>query len=1256
MKKRFAILASALLCASLGFAQRTPTHTLDIVDANFDNLTDFFADWTAGTRPPGVSEVDEQFYISRVRPAERISDGDYQVVEGLDPERKMCLWVPLDDPTSKWKALPRYCFEGDNFSLWSYVNIHGNWTAPWFRVAGGLTDVAHKNGVKVGCVYSIAWAASVTLNGSNTPSKVFTLLTKKENGSYKYSEQFVKMLKYYGIDGVGVNSEFSSNYNTMSQIIGFFKECHKKAKEIGWEFQLHWYDGTNQNGAITFDQGLGNHNKNMFGTGEDIVTDMMFANYNWYNSTLQTTVTNAESWGRSSYDYYAGFDIQGRGLVNSNWGALENNKISIGFWGAHSQSLIHQSATDDGTSDVAIQKAYLQKQEMIFSGGNRNPANQPALNTSCTLGNASLKNFHGLAHFLTAKSTIQNVPFVSRFNLGNGLKFYDEGQVKFNHKWHNIATQDIMPTWRWWIVNATESATAGDLVQADLTWDDAYFGGSCLSIHGATTFSRVKLFKTMLEVQPSYTFSITYKLNNDLATHAKLFVALKDNVTSYKEIDIPAATQFGEWTTFTATAEQLGLSAGDKVAMIGLTVADAPADYNMYVGEIAVRNPSQTFAPVTPTIKQVEICRGKGASVDFKLLYASKDETGLEVPTYNDEVDTWYYEIFMQQKDQPEQMLTATTSWAAYVVDAPLVSGFDGREARFGVRAVSPDGKQKSDIAWTEYQSIPYDAPSSEVLLDREVIKPGETFKAYLEDAMADPAQSWTVLSAKTGNAVHTATNATEITLSLDEIGAYDLVLVDSKGVSTTYRGKIHVTPEATGAVPAINTFSVNKTKEMAGKDVTYNYDYRAGEGSVSRAIAINDPDMLAIPGEVQVGKEYTYALWVKASSYAHDKQGTNLINKNTVADSWPHNNWGDLWVQIRPEYTGTKTHAANEVSFNTMGWTAHDNPNEDMMSTGYQLNPGVWNHIAVTQTDGNVQQMFFNGKRVALTTFTASVRRDDVAQSDSRVDILNCPIADIYIGGGGVYKAGFNGWVDEVQIWNKALTEEEVVASMNGYDANNIPDGLQGYYTFETFNAADSTFANLGKAGTQYPARMVRMVDSGGEKTADAYYVTQGANNDVTGYPGVAGSLEVKTTRTLGLKGARISSETDKAAVVTYAQPGTYDATLTVTNVWGEDSKTLVECIEIEADPTGIDGVEGETTFSVFPNPFVESVNFRFAEAGQYTINVLAANGALLQSNAVEAAAGSVVNVAVAGTPGLYLVQVVKNGKTYKTVKVVKE
>ena len=1278
--KKLSLVATMLICGSaLGFAQRTPTHPMDIKDMGHDtqDIITAIKNWKVGGQPVGdVTRMDDEFYISRQRPLKRIdADQDYQAENSAQavPGRKFCLWTPLDDPTSTWKGFPRYCFEGDNFSMWSYLNIHGNWTAPWFRVSGGLSDVAHKNGVKVGCVASIPYGQGVYVNENGTGSGwggVLSQLCKQDSkGNFVNCERFVKLLKYYGIDGVGVNSEFGSDGSSMELIQEFFAECHRVAKANDWEFQLHWYDGTNDWGSISFDAGLGSHNQGMFGDGDNIVTDMMFSNYNTGKSTLQASANKAKSMGRDPYDYYKGFDIQGRSLSyagNANWNDLNDVEASIGFWGAHAQGLIHQSSTDYGTSDVAIQKAYLDKQEYVFSGGYRNPANTPNVPSgTVTLSNGSMKNrFHGVAHYVTAKSTIQQTPFVSRFNLGNGLTFKDEGKVTFNHKWHNIATQDFLPTWRWWIVDAAEKATGNDLAEAELTWDDAYWGGSCLRLKGQTTCSRVKLFKTLLKTEPNYNISLTYKMTNDLETHAKLFVALKGKLTEYKEIDVPAAENFGEWTTFTASLEQLGLKSGDEIAMIGIRLDNTAKDYNMLVGELAVRNPEQTFNPVTPTIKEIQVLRGKGSTVDFKMRYASKEETG-EQKTYNDEVDTWYYEIWFQQKDQPEQLLTATTSWAAYVVDAPIVPGFDNRQCRFGVRAVSPDGQKKSDIAWSDYQEVAYDTPSSEVAIDRQVIKPGETFKVYLEDQMANPAQSFTILNAQTGATVGDAhTNCTEFSTSIDELGVYDLVVVNSEGKSETLRGKIIVSPEETGAVPVVETITTDK--ETAEKDEAINLSYtsRDGEGKVSRGLEIKDPNMLLIPAEVTLdgsnhtSMAYSIGLWVKVDNYAHDKQGTNLISKNTVKDSWPHNNWGDLWVQVRPEIQAGHDniynyHPANEVSFNTFGWTLHDWPKENMMTSGYSLNPGVWNHIVVTQDAGAQQKIYFNGKCVAgPVNFTSSSLREN--STDYRID--QTVHANIFIGGGGVYKAGLNATIDEVQVWNKALTDDEVKRAMQGYKASEVPEGLMGYYTFEELDKTDSTFVNLGKKGAEYKARMVVTKDAGGEKTDGAYYATVGANNEITGYPGIAGTLDVKTSREWVLNGGRISSEDDKAAVVTFARAGEYPVSVKLTNFWGESEKALENAITINGPVDGINDVKDNAGFSVYPNPFVESVNLCFAEGGFYTVNIVSAAGAVLQSNDFRATAGDVVNVAVQGGKGMYIVQVLRDGKPFKALNVIKK
>ena len=1247
---KITLLACALMSCTLANAQRTPTHPLDIKDANYDQLSYYFDRWTPGTQPEGVTRMDDEFFISRVKPRKRITDFDYQANSEADPKRKMCLWVPLDDPTSKWKALPRYCFEGDNFSLWSYIDIHGNWTAPWMRVSAGLSDVAHKNGVKVGCVMSIGWLARIVLNGwgSSNHSLVLKKFTEKDGqGHFRNSKKLVELMKYYGIDGLGVNSEFTASQRDMNTLIAFFEDCHKKAKEIDWEFQLHWYDGTNDNGAVTFDRGLGYHNEKMFGAKDHEVTDMMFANYNWHSGTLSATERTAETLGRSSYDYYAGFDIQGRALKNGNWRSLKNSKISIGFWGAHSQSLIHQSATDNGTSDIAIQKAYLLKQELIFSGGHRNPAARPEISTSSTLANASLKNFHGLATFLTAKSTINELPFVTRFNLGNGLSFRNEGKVTFNHKWYNLNTQDFMPTWRWWITDRNDQAgelMVRDLINAELTFDDAYFGGSCLSLHGKTEFSRVKLFKTLLSVDGKDKISLTYKVMNGTESKAKIFVSLKDNVTDYKEIALPNAPKAGEWTTFEKELSALGINSSSQIAMIGLVVEGTTENYDLHIGELAVRNPQTAHTPIQPNIEETEIIRGQYNTVDFKLRYASKPETNGK-KYYNEDVDTWYYEIYYQQKGQNEMLLTATTSWAAYVVDAPIAKEGE-REARFGVRAVAADGKTKSDINWTEFKTIPYDSPKTDVVIDKAVVKPNEEFTLKFEDYLIDAAKEWKLLNSATGAVVYSTSNATSITTKLDEVGSYDLVLTDAKGQKHITCGKVQITPVETGAVPQITNITADKTTVEAGKNVTYSATATEGSGHVSRGLVIADPNMFMMPAELQTGNSYTYALWVKADKFAHDKDGTNLISKNTVKDGWPHNNWGDLWVQIRPEWKG---HMANEVAFNTMGWEDHNDPNPNVMTKEHPMAVGVWYHLAVTHNDNGLHEMFVNGKKVASGHQPVSKRREN------RGGTVNASFpANIFIGGGGVYKSGFNGCVDEIQIWNKPLTEADVQVAMKGYKENEVPEGLQGYFTFEKMNN-DGTFPNLGKGGSEHTGRLVQLVGSGGENTSTASYDSQHADNNVLGYPGIEGTLEVTPTYTWTLEGATTPSVEGATPTVTYTNAGKVGATLTLSNRWGEATLTKAELVEVTAS-TGINGVENGVAFEAFPNPFVESVNLRFAEGGTYTLNVLNANGVLVQSNLLTTAAGEVTNVSVTGAKGLYILQIVKNGKTYKTIKLVKK
>ena len=106
----------------------------------------------------------------------------------------------MGDGKKEWKSFPRNQFEADNFNMWQYVDIHGNWGDGWFRVPGVFNDVAHKNGVRTGCVLFINWAEPVKKAGDRVYDLFSKLMTKDEYGRFKYAEKLIRFLRYYGID------------------------------------------------------------------------------------------------------------------------------------------------------------------------------------------------------------------------------------------------------------------------------------------------------------------------------------------------------------------------------------------------------------------------------------------------------------------------------------------------------------------------------------------------------------------------------------------------------------------------------------------------------------------------------------------------------------------------------------------------------------------------------------------------------------------------------------------------------------------------------------------------------------------------------------------------------------------------------------------------------------------------------------------------------------------------------------------------
>jgi len=1271
--KKTLLLSVAILSASGALAQSVPSHEMYVSYAAPDNIVEALKNWEPGKNWNGKADYhDENFFISRVPMKARFVPGAQANPDLTDANAKNLCWcVPTGEMTKKWGPLPRYNFDGDNFNMWQYINIHSNWSNGWWRVPGAFNDVAHKNGVKTGCTYFIDWGASVT--PYDEPGKTLYELSMKDgNGNYLYARKLVEFLRYYGIDGLAINPEGTWNRQLMAQFPGFLAECHKIAKELNHPFHVDWYAFVSNTGQLS-DNGckltVGSNDK--WFQNEEIgqpVTDVFFLNYNWTESGLKSSAEAAQQLGRSSFDVYAGFDQQGRGYGrsgNAGWEALMKYPVSIVVWGAHDRSQLYTSSTESGQSDYAVQNEYQKKQELLFSGANRNVLSLPALNTGNTTASyASLASWHGYAKAVREQSTLTETPFVTRFNLGNGAFMNNEGVTTWNHKWYNIGMQDLLPTWRWWIDNGDGVTVPADAIQADFTFDDAWFGGSCLKLHGQTGRSDMRLFATKWTVSSADdVLRLTYKVNSGDENHLRLMVSKEGSENNFTYVDVPAAEKQGQWATVTLKAADFGLMAGNVVGCVGLSATNTDANYECLLGEFAYIPANFNETPATPEITYSEVMKRYYNRADFKVVFSMPEPASRKAeyegrPVYNEEVGAWYYEIFVKQ-GETETLVTTTTSWAAYVVDAPL--NITDPSMQIGVRAVGRDGRTKSPIVWTEKLESPLTMIET-LTIDKEIIKPNEEFTIGFEDPN-HPVASIRILNAQTGAEMASCTDQLTMTASLPTTGTYD-VEVTSGGQTLMNRSLIFVTPEETGRLPQINSITADNTEVDGGDPVNFTADINKGTTfngqpcTVSQSLYMKEPYQLTVDANIM--SEYTtnsYALWFKVDKFSHASLGTLLmtkVNRNYMADNggtWTENVWGEMWTAIRPAGYAAKNNigrdnAENEISVSFDGpkagtYNYEHNNDVDGLSDGYSLLPNVWYHVCVVKNGRNDVRVYLNGKKIISCASRGAGPKDWKG-------------ANFYVGGSITNLASFTGWVDEVQIWSKALTDAEVLESMKGYQT--APAGLEGYFTFEnTATDADGNiyFPNQGQAADKVAGAYMTVGKDQDGRNVD---IKQNQLTTALGVPSITGSgaINFESSKWM-LEGAQLNTATETAATATYHTQGTYPVKLTISNSWGSATKTITDYIVVKSS-TGIDRVTGETGYIVYPTPFRDKVNLLFAQDGNYQVKVFDAAGKLTGTTGYQAVTGEVCELALNGPAGTYIVTVLKDGQCVRSFKVSKQ
>lgn len=358
-------------------------------------------------------------------------------------------------------------------------------------------------------------------------------------------------------------------------------------------------------------------------------------------------------------------------------------------------------------------------------------------------------------------------------------------------------------------------------------------------------------------------------------------------------------------------------------------------------------------------------------------------------------------------------------------------------------------------------------------------------------------------------------------------------------------------------------------------KTATFTFNGIKGEGMASNAVSLNNGTHFFAADPIVLGKPstLTIAAWVKPTDPSGQVMSLRELSGNP--------SWGSTWIYIE----GTPK------QFVMMG-RDRGSDFKDMMS-GVEAKMGLWYHLAmVLDRDNSVVRLYVNGKKT----------------NEQRVNFKTG--YDLYSLG----TEGYQGAIDEVQFWNKALTDAEVKKAMYGFKPAEIPENLRGYWMFEDRYAKNARkFPNLGTA-SDYPGGCFK-----GTNMSDANNLDP---NVVAGSSWLNGFTPLK-------------------------------ATLTVTNTWGTSTKSIVMKV---TSSVGIKDGTTEKAVVVAPTIVEENFNVHLLESGKYTISVYSANGMLVKRQVNDCLNNEIVLVSLNAPAGMYFVKALKNEMTLEFVKIIKK
>lgn len=282
--------------------------------------------------------------------------------------------------------------------------------------------------------------------------------------------------------------------------------------------------------------------------------------------------------------------------------------------------------------------------------------------------------------------------------------------------------------------------------------------------------------------------------------------------------------------------------------------------------------------------------------------------------------------------------------------------------------------------------------------------------------------------------------------------------------------------------------------------------------------------------------------------------------------------------------------------------------------TTSPAFSDGVWTHVAVTQTGSGIT-LYVNGVAVAQSY---SVSTNITRWMSSVAGVDNFRIGCLNFNNGGNLNF-FNGSIDDVNIWNRALTADEVTELYNSGAGNTYP--FETLLTLESLSDLQVVQRVVGQAAVTISGNYYSATDG-----IQARVVDHNTDNEVVAW----------TTITMS------QSEGLYSGTITVPEGGWYNIQIRKLN---NDSVRLNTSLRIGVGVlVGVIGQsQAEQMFTTTSSPdSVNDITSRFDETGWARAT---ANGAIRLGNTLATALGVPIGLLDFGVSGSALFFDVENG-----------